>query len=206
MLYGGIDVAKHPHTVCIVYEQGEVILRMPIPNNHRGLEKFLTALEGLRGEPTSVELCLEATGHYWLALYYHLTEAGYRVRVINPIQSDALRNLYVRKTKTDGKDALLLADLLRLGRAPETELASEEVLKLQTLSRRDSNLSDRSAASNSECWVSWTASSPSISSAFPASLYAPQRSFSSVILTRRSWPRWIYPNSALFWPSIHAVS
>jgi len=41
----------------------------------------------------------------------------------------------VRKTKTDQKDALLLADLLRLGRAPETRLPSETTLKLQSLSR-----------------------------------------------------------------------
>ena len=41
----------------------------------------------------------------------------------------------MRKTKTDQKDALLLADLLRFGRVPNTTLASETTLKLQTLSR-----------------------------------------------------------------------
>ncbi|KUK32347.1 MAG: putative transposase [Thermoanaerobacterales bacterium 50_218] len=41
----------------------------------------------------------------------------------------------MRKAKTDQKDALLLADLLRLGRAPATRLPSETILKLQTLSR-----------------------------------------------------------------------
>lgn len=78
---------------------------------------------------------MEATGHYWLALYCHLSDLNFKVSVINPIQSDALRNLYVRKMKTDQKDALLLADLLRFGRAPVSQLASETVLKLQTLSR-----------------------------------------------------------------------
>jgi len=55
--------------------------------------------------------------------------------VINPIQSDALRNFYVRKTKTDRKDAHLLADIVRFGHISETKLASETVLKLQNLSR-----------------------------------------------------------------------
>jgi len=84
---------------------------------------------------SNVEFCLEATGHYWLSLYYHLTELGYKIHVINPIQSDALRNFYVRKTKTDRKDAHLLADIVRFGHISETKLASETVLKLQNLSR-----------------------------------------------------------------------
>jgi len=46
------------------------------------------------------------------------------VPVINPIQSNALRNLHVRKNKTHPKDTVLLADLLRLGRASETKFAS----------------------------------------------------------------------------------
>ncbi len=93
------------------------------------------AKQRLEVEVSDVQFCLEATGHYWLSLYCHLVELGYKVHVINPIQSDALRNLYIRKTKTDRKDALLLADLIRFGHVSETKLASETVLKLQTLSR-----------------------------------------------------------------------
>jgi len=63
--------------------------------------------------------------------------------VINPIQSDALRNFYVRKTKTDRKDAHLLADIVRFGHISETKLASETVLKLQNLSRLRFDLSGK---------------------------------------------------------------
>ena len=55
--------------------------------------------------------------------------------MINPIQSDAIRNLYIRKSKTDRKDAFILADLLRMNQTEETFMASEAALKLQTLSR-----------------------------------------------------------------------
>lgn len=135
MIYGGIDVAKYSHEVCLVNESGDIVLKIHIDNNHKGMNKLLQALKRLGLRPDDVKFCLEATGHYWLPIYCYLTDLGFKLHVINPIQSDALRNLYVRKTKTDQKDALLLADLLRLGRAPETRLPSETTLKLQSLSR-----------------------------------------------------------------------
>jgi len=82
-----------------------------VDNTRNGLDKLIHNLKRLEIEVSNVEFCLEATGHYWLSLYYHLTEL-----VINPIQSDALRNFYVRKTKTDRKDAHLLADIVRFGK------------------------------------------------------------------------------------------
>jgi transposase len=135
MIYGGIDVAKYSHEVCLVNESGDIVLKIHIDNNHKGMNKLLQALKRLGLRPDDVKFCLEATGHYWLPIYCYLTDLGFKLHVINPIQSDALRNLYVRKTKTDQKDALLLADLLRLGRAPETRLPSDTTLKLQSLSR-----------------------------------------------------------------------
>ena len=135
MIFGGIDVAKQRHELCLTDDAGGIIQQMFIENSQKGFQKLLQALGRLEAEPNGIEFCMEATGHYWLALYCHLVELGYSVHVINPIQSDALRNLYVRKTKTDQKDALLLADLMRFGRVPETKLASETTMRLQTLSR-----------------------------------------------------------------------
>lgn len=135
MVFCGIDVAKHRHELCLADDAGMIVRQMFIENGQKGFQKLLQALDRLEIGPGGIEFCMEATGHYWLALYCHLDELGYRVHVVNPIQSDALRNLYVRKTKTDQNDALLLADLLRFGRAPDTKLASETALKLQTLSR-----------------------------------------------------------------------
>lgn len=135
MFFGGIDVAKYCHEICLTDSNGNVALLMSIDNRKSGVDKLVQNLKRLEVQPADVQFCLEATGHYWLALYHHLTLLGYKIHVINPIQSDALRNFYVRKTKTDRKDALLLADLVRFGRIPQTNLASETVLKLQTLSR-----------------------------------------------------------------------
>lgn len=78
---------------------------------------------------------MEATGHYWLNLYSFLAGRGFHVRMLNPIQSDAARNLYIRKTKTDAKDAFILADLLRMDRVNESRQPTDSLLRLQTLAR-----------------------------------------------------------------------
>mgnify|MGYP000851846150 FL=1 len=135
MFYCGVDIGKYNHAVCIINEDGDTVLKLKAGNNAAGFSKLKAHLERLQLGPDMAEFCMEASGHYWLNLYCYLDQLGYRVGVINPIQSKALRNVYVRKTKTDPKDALLLADLLRLGRVPQTSLASETVIKLQTLSR-----------------------------------------------------------------------
>ena len=49
---------------------------------------------------------MESTAHYWLALYTHLHKDGYPVVVLNPIPADAMREMFIRKTKTDAKDSL----------------------------------------------------------------------------------------------------
>ncbi len=135
MFYGGIDIAKHQHEICVLDQEGRSVLKMHFKNTHKGLEKLIKALDALQVHTGDIRFCLEATGHYWLPLFSQLEQLGYQLHVINPIQSDALRNLYVRKTKTDTKDAMLLADMMRLGCTSETKLAEETTLKLQTLSR-----------------------------------------------------------------------
>ncbi|MCR4443150.1 MAG: transposase [Peptococcaceae bacterium] len=128
MIYGGVDVAKYRHEVCLVNDAGDVVLQMHIDNNQRGLNKLLQALERLWvSSQTVLSSAWKPPDITGFLIYCHLSELGGQLHVINPIQSDALRNLYVHKTKADQKDALLLADLLRLGRAPATRLASETV-------------------------------------------------------------------------------
>ena len=57
---------------------------------------------------------MEATGHYWMVLFERLTEAGYRVEVLNPLVIPARRNITIRGSKTDSVDALLIAWLIFL--------------------------------------------------------------------------------------------
>lgn len=187
MIYGGIDVAKYRHEVCLVNDTGDVVLQMYIDNNQSGMDKLLQTLERLSIEPNDIKFCLEATGHYWLPIYCHLSELGFQLHVINPIQSDALRNLYVRKTKTDRKDALLLADLLRLGRAPETSFPLKQFLSCRIFP--DSVLSwfARSPGLRTGCSVPLTASSLNTPAVSLMSLFEHPESCLNPTPNRKIW-------------------
>ena len=71
-----------------------------------------------------------------------MIELGYVVHVINPVQSDALRSLYIRKTKTDSKDSFLIAELIRFGRYSETAMQDPDIVSLRELTRQRFGLVD----------------------------------------------------------------
>jgi len=98
MFYGGIDVAKYRHEICIVDESGNVILQIFVDNTRNGLDKLIHNLKRLEIEVSNVEFCLEATPLLAKSLLPPY-RVGYKIHVINPIQSDALRNFYVVKLK-----------------------------------------------------------------------------------------------------------
>ncbi len=56
---------------------------------------------------------MEATGHYWLALYSHLRAAGQEVVILNPLRTYAYRARSVRPAKNDRIDARCFAEIVR---------------------------------------------------------------------------------------------
>jgi transposase len=86
---------------------------------------------------------MEATGHYWLSLYSFLTGLGFHVTAFNPLQSDSLRDFYIRKTKTDSIDAVLIAQVIRLDLPSATQLPEEDLFRLKQLERFRYSVVDR---------------------------------------------------------------
>ncbi|MBR1875002.1 IS110 family transposase [Candidatus Saccharibacteria bacterium] len=134
MYYVGIDIAKRFHEAAVIDERGKVIIkRIKFQNSHSGYCKLRDAVRKLN-QP--VEFAMEATGHYWFSLYAHLRQDNQTVRVINPLQSDALRGLFIHETKTDTIDAFIIAEVLRIGRYTKTEVLPENVHSLRELCRQ----------------------------------------------------------------------
>ena len=140
----GIDIGKNHNEASIIDYSGKLIGRScRFPNTHKGADKLMDYLIKNISD-SSVVFGMEATGHYWYAIYSFLKSKGYTVYVINPIQSDSLRSMYIRQTKNDSKDSFLIAEVVRFGQFTTTALADEKLLAMRQLCRyRDSVVSDR---------------------------------------------------------------
>ena len=137
MFFVGIDIAKNSHEAAVIDGSGKIVVKpFKFPNSIGGFEKFLAAVKGVSEDLSQFEFGMEATGHYWLNLYTKLMDFNVVVHVINPVQSDALRGLYIRKTKNDAKDAFIIAELIRFGRYSETTLSDSDLLSLRELTRQ----------------------------------------------------------------------
>jgi transposase len=133
MFFCGIDVAKRNHVALIMHSTGTITHRaFTIANTHDGLAQLHQHLQALT-EPVTIGL--EATGHYWLALYEFLAHQGYAVIVLNPLQIHAYRQSGVRKCKNNRTDAFWIADFIRIGNGQVAVPAMAAILQVRALSR-----------------------------------------------------------------------
>ncbi len=136
IFFAGIDIAKHKHEASVIDANGSLLLdSISFPNTREGCKKLITLFIKLDVPKDAVVIGMEATGHYWLSVYSFFVELGYDVRVINPIQSDAFRKMYIRQTKNDSKDSFVIAQIMRFGQFSATQLSEENVMALRQLSR-----------------------------------------------------------------------
>lgn len=136
MYYCGIDIAKYKHEATIIDANGEALLdSISFANSKEGCEKLLALFERLSIGKENLLIGMEATGHYWLSVYTYLLEQGFEAKVINPIQSEAFRKMYIRQTKTDRKDSFIIAQIMRFGQFSATTLSEDTMIALRQLSR-----------------------------------------------------------------------
>lgn len=136
MFYVGIDIAKKNHEASIIDSNGKLLDKsVSFPNSQAGSSKLISLLEKYNIPTSNVVIGMEATGHYWLSLYSYLLDLEYTVYVINPIQSDAFRKMYIRQTKNDSKDSFVIAQIMRFGEFSTTSLANDDIMSLRQLSR-----------------------------------------------------------------------
>ncbi|MGI6333851.1 MAG: IS110 family transposase [Saccharofermentanales bacterium] len=146
MYYLGIDIGKNNHEAGFIRDDGSHVGKsLRFSNTQEGFQKLLLFLEQRLPENETFCIGMEATGHYWLALYSFLREQDFMLHVINPIQSDSLRNFHIRQQKTDSVDCFLVAEVIRFGKFSETHLADEDILVLRNLARFRESLKDSCA-------------------------------------------------------------
>jgi len=132
----GIDIAKRNHEAVVMDGQGSVVRRsFSFANSTAGLEKFLDVLSRISQDPSDFTIGMESTSHYWFALFSALKRRGYRIQVLNPIQSNAMRGLYIRQVKNDQRDSFIIADVIRFGRYTQGQTPSDDLYALRELCR-----------------------------------------------------------------------
>ena len=140
----GIDIGKNHHEASIVSPEGKQIGHsLRFATTHKGADSLMSFIFNNIGNSSCI-FGMEATGHYWYPIYSFLKARGYTIYVINPIQSDSLRKMYIRQTKNDSIDSFLIAEVIRFGQFTTTSMADENILAIRQLCRyRDSVISSR---------------------------------------------------------------
>ena len=142
MNYIGIDIAKNGHVAAAVADRGDILLEpYAFKNDAEGFDALEGALLQAGCDPAEDVVAMESTGHYWLALWSRLDADGWRLALVNPIQTDAFRNAQtVRKTKTDEVDSVLIAQFARFKGLGPSQVSPEAADGLRQLTRYRAHL------------------------------------------------------------------
>lgn len=136
MIIIGIDIGKNKHEATLIDEKGNIIGKsIKFENSTAGFNKLISSINNYNISNDKFVFSMEATGHYWLALFSKLVESDYNVQVINPIQTDACRKFFIRETKNDSKDSFLIAQVTRFNGYSKTTLPDEVMISLKELTR-----------------------------------------------------------------------
>lgn len=134
MIFVGIDIAKNTHFASAVNSDGEIIFSpFPFSNSNEGFNLLLSKLDEKNKEQYLIGL--ESTGHYSDNIVSFLYSKGFKVGIINPIQTDSLRNSNIRKTKNDKVDTFLIIQCLMLNKYSLFNQYDFNIIKLKTLCR-----------------------------------------------------------------------
>ena len=134
----GIDIAKEKQWARFVDCRGvECGKAMYFRNDRTGFEAILARMRQISKENSFAEVIvgMEPTGHYWKALAnYLMKQEGIHVVLVNPYHTKKAKELDDNsQTKSDKKDALTIARLVKDGRYSEVYLPHDVYADLRVL-------------------------------------------------------------------------
>lgn len=134
MIYVGIDIAKLNHFASAISSDGEVLIEpFKFSNDNDGFLKLISRLDQF--EKDELIIGLESTAHYGNNLLLFLVPKGYKVVLINPIQTSTMRKNNIRKTKTDKVDTYIICKVLMMQPHRFVTLFDLGILQLKNLGR-----------------------------------------------------------------------
>lgn len=134
----GVDPHKHKHAIISMDQKAVVQTRFKVSNDRKGFEHLLMRVEqeAEKAGASGLIFAIEAGGHYWRNLAYYLDEKGVAFRLINPFTLKRAREGEdLNRRKNDYRDAIMAAELLRMGKFTETRLPEGDYAELRALDR-----------------------------------------------------------------------
>jgi len=135
----GIDIGKKKHYARFInlrgYELGKVFSFL---NNRDGMEKIVSEIEKAKIKNSLVKavIGLEPSGHYWKATAQYLSSQGYKLALVNPYHIKKTKEIDDNsQTKSDSKDPILIAKLVRDGDFFDPNLSSGIYAELRRMYR-----------------------------------------------------------------------
>jgi transposase len=112
MFFVGIDVSKDYSSAQGLDREGKKLFYLEFAMDGGGFSQFLKTLKTHCKDVSGVMVGMESTGCYHINLFAFLFSEGIPCVVINPLLIANFARLSLRKTKTDKKDALTIAQFL----------------------------------------------------------------------------------------------
>ena len=107
-IFCGIDVSKASFDYCIIQSANNQKLIGMVSNSKFDYDKFIATLNNYPKE--RLLIVMESTSIYHLNIYRRLKREQFHVYVVNPLLIfNFHRSMSLRKTKTDKKDAYIIA-------------------------------------------------------------------------------------------------
>ena len=144
----GVDIAKHNQWARFVDCRGiEHDKAIKFENNRNGFNEILTRIYQICKKEgfDKVVVGMEPTGHYWKAFAnFMLKQAKIAVVLVNPYHTKTAKELDDNsQTKSDKKDALTIAKLVKDGRYFETYLPHDIYAELRGLTTTRNSMNKR---------------------------------------------------------------
>ena len=123
MLFVGIDVSKDYSSGQGLDPEGKKLFYLEFGMNGEGFSRLLNTLKTHCKDLSGVTVGMESTGCYHTNLFAFLCSEGIACVVINPLLISNFARLSLRKTKTDKKDALTIAQFLLAHRSKLSQVS-----------------------------------------------------------------------------------
>lgn len=147
----GIDISKETFDACCINGQGDQVFNISASMDKKGFEGLIEQLSSQAVSQEHILIGMESTACYHVNLYSFLVSSGYNVIVINPLIISNFVKLQLRKTKTDKKDACVIAQFLLLhSDSLGQTVGSSDFSDIRDLSRQRESLVDQMSSIKTE--------------------------------------------------------